>query len=109
MVSVYVCTMASTLIDIEYQDEVDEFAIDNSKVDLLKLNAEFIYFLFNTSIDYGMVQNFCYFFQFIFISFQRSNLKGSLVKPSQKSKTKDMQQWITLHGIKADRIKAKVI
>ena len=48
-------TMTSILIDGENQNEADEMAIDNSKVDLLKSNASFIYFLFNTSLEYGKI------------------------------------------------------
>jgi hypothetical protein len=46
--------MSSILIDIENQNESDEIAIHNSKVEILKSNADFIYYLFKTSIEYGM-------------------------------------------------------
>jgi len=43
------------LIDTDYQNESDEIAITNSKIEILKNNADFIYFLFKTSIEYGMM------------------------------------------------------
>ena len=61
--------MASTLIDIEYQDDVDELAIDICKVDVLKTNADFIFFLFKTSIEYGKAENYFTFFSSIFFFF----------------------------------------
>ena len=98
--------MSSILIDIE-ADEADELAIDNSKVELLKSQSNFIYYLFKTSIQYGKFLNTFYDFK-INIKNRLINT-GNLVKQTQKTQTKDMKQWICLYGEESERIKAKVL
>lgn len=95
--------MSSILIDIE----ADELAIDNSKVELLKSQSNFIYYLFKTSIQYGKFLNTFYDFK-INIKNRLINT-GNLVKQTQKTQTKDMKQWICLYGEESERIKAKVL
>ena len=43
----------SILIDIDSQETIDEFSIDNSKIELLKQNCDIISKYFKTNVEIG--------------------------------------------------------